>query len=137
MEGGGDDDDDDFEREDEDAETEILKDRFRLSTITIAEAQAKTMSMEVTEPVMACIADLAFQFSEQLAKDLELFAEHAGRKSVNVEDVILAARRNEHLATSLRSFCHELKGKEPQSNRKRKKVSKKEDGAPSNILNIS
>lgn len=28
--------------------------------------------------------------AEQLAKDLELFAQHAGRKSANMEDVILA-----------------------------------------------
>lgn len=27
---------------------------------------------------------------EQLSKDLELFAQHAGRKSVNMEDVILS-----------------------------------------------
>lgn len=28
--------------------------------------------------------------AEQLAKDLELFVQHAGRKSVNTEDVILS-----------------------------------------------
>ncbi len=31
-----------------------------------------------------------FYIAEQLAKDLELFAQHAGRKSVNMEDVILS-----------------------------------------------
>lgn len=31
-----------------------------------------------------------FMKTEQLAKDLELFAQHAGRKSVNMEDVILS-----------------------------------------------
>lgn len=30
--------------------------------------------------------------AEQLAKDLELFAQHAGRKSVNMEDVILSGK---------------------------------------------
>lgn len=28
--------------------------------------------------------------AEQLAKDVEMFAQHAGRKSVNMEDVILS-----------------------------------------------
>ncbi|KAF5185479.1 hypothetical protein FRX31_024934, partial [Thalictrum thalictroides] len=64
MEGG--DDEIDFEREeDEDVseETELLKDRFRLSVITIAESEGKKNNMEISQPVMSCIADLAFQFS--------------------------------------------------------------------------
>ncbi|KAK2974182.1 hypothetical protein RJ640_021473 [Escallonia rubra] len=85
---------------------------------------------------MACISDLAFKYAEQLAKDLELFAQHAGRKSVNMEDVILSAHRNEHLAASLRSFCNDLKAKEPRSERKRKKGSRKEDKAGPSVLQI-
>ncbi|PIA33755.1 hypothetical protein AQUCO_04000072v1, partial [Aquilegia coerulea] len=67
MEGGDDDDVNDFEREEEEEEvseeTELLKDRFRLSAITIAESEAKKNNMEVSQPVIACIADLAFQFT--------------------------------------------------------------------------
>ncbi|KAF3546807.1 hypothetical protein DY000_02001544 [Brassica cretica] len=37
------------------------------------------------------------------------------------------AHRNDNLAASLRSLCNELKAKEPQSERKRKKVSTKKD----------
>ncbi|XP_022137214.1 protein MHF1 homolog [Momordica charantia] len=115
-------------REEDDTATELLSDRFRLSTISIAEAEAKRNGMEISEPVMTCVAELAFKYTtEQLAKDLELFAQHAGRKSVNTEDVILSAHRNEHLAASLTSFCNDLKTKEPQTERKRKKASKKED----------
>lgn len=33
---------------------------------------------------------LLFCKTEQLAKDLELFAQHAGRKTANMEDVILS-----------------------------------------------
>ncbi|KAF6160097.1 hypothetical protein GIB67_018877 [Kingdonia uniflora] len=123
--------------EEDDAEKELLRDRFRLSTISIAEAQAKQNNLEISQPVMECIGDLVFKFTEHLARDLELFARHAGRKIVNIEDVILSAHRNEHLATSLRSFCHELKGKEPQSERKRKKPSKKEDRGSSSVVDIS
>ncbi|XP_062170261.1 protein MHF1 homolog [Alnus glutinosa] len=137
MEGGGGGGGSDLEREEEDdSVSEVLRDRFRLSTISIAEAQAKRNGMEISEPIVACIADLAFRYTEQLAKDLELFAQHAGRKSVNMEDVILSAHRNEHLATSLRSFCDDLKAKEPQSERKRKKTSRKEDKATTNVVHI-
>ncbi|GMN60476.1 hypothetical protein TIFTF001_029581 [Ficus carica] len=116
-----------METEEDQSLADLLRDRFRLSTISIAEDEAKANNMEVSETVVACVADLAFKYAEQLAKDLELFAQHAGRKSANMEDVILAAHRNEHLAVSLRSCSNELKAKEPQSERKRKKASKKED----------
>ncbi|XP_040367828.1 protein MHF1 homolog isoform X2 [Rosa chinensis] len=101
-----------MEREEDDSVSEVLRDRFRLSTISIAEAE------------------------EQLAKDLELFTQHAGRKSANMEDVILCAHRNEHLAALLRSYRDDLKAKEPQSDRKRKKASKKDDRAPEDIVHV-
>ncbi|XP_020106654.1 MHF histone-fold complex subunit 1 isoform X2 [Ananas comosus] len=123
-----------FEKEKEEEEAaaeraELLRDRFRLSVISIANAEAEKVVMGISEPVVACIADLAFKYTEQLAKDVELFAQHAGRKSVNMEDVILSAHRNDHLAGLLRSFSQELKGKEPQTERKRKKSSKSDDKA--------
>ncbi|GMY15221.1 protein MHF1 homolog isoform X1 [Fagus crenata] len=130
----------DLERGEEDSESEslgeVLRDRFRISTISIAEAEAKRNGMEISEPIVACISDLAFKYAEQLAKDLELFAQHASRKSVNMEDVILSAHRNEHLATSLRSFCNDLKAKEPQSERKRKKTPRKENKATTSVVHI-
>ncbi|KAK3006021.1 hypothetical protein RJ639_016103 [Escallonia herrerae] len=126
----------DLEREEDEAATELLRDRFRLCSISIAEAEAKQNGLEISQPIMACISDLAFKYAEQLAKDFELFAQHAGRKSVNMEDVILSAHRNEHLAASLRSFCNDLKAKEPRSERKRKKFSRKEDKAGPSVLQI-
>ncbi|KAM1209407.1 hypothetical protein ACFX2J_014950 [Malus domestica] len=125
-----------MEREEDDSESELLIDRFRLSTIHIAEAEAKRNAMEISGPVMACIGDLAFKYTEQLAKDLELFSPHGGRKTANMEDVILSAHRNEHLAALLRSFCNDLKAKEPQSERKRKKPSKREDQATTSVVHI-
>ncbi|XP_073023477.1 protein MHF1 homolog [Primulina eburnea] len=119
----------DVEREEEEDESvnQRLRDRFRLCTISIAEAEAKKNGMEVSQPIMACISDLAFKYAQQLAKDLELFAQHGPRKSVSTKDVILSAHRNDHLAASLRSFCYDLKQKMPQSEKKRRKISKKED----------
>ncbi|KAJ4838395.1 MHF histone-fold complex component [Turnera subulata] len=127
MEGGGH--GSDADREEDDSVSDHLKDRFRLSVISIAEAEAKKNGMEISEPIVTCISDLALHYTEQLAKEFELFAQHAGRKTVYTDDVILSAHRNEHLSTLLRSFCNDLKAKEPQSERKRKKVSKKEDKA--------
>ncbi|KAH1131426.1 hypothetical protein J1N35_002804 [Gossypium stocksii] len=129
----------DFEKEEEeedDSVSDLLRDRFRLSAISIAESEAKRSGMEISPPIVACIADLAFKYIGQLAKDLELFAHHAGRKSVTMTDVIVSAHRNEHLAASLRAYSDELKAKEPQSERKRKKVPRKEDKGIDGMVNI-
>ncbi|KAF7009004.1 hypothetical protein CFC21_023638 [Triticum aestivum] len=115
-----------FEAEAE-AEAELLRDRFRLAVINIATSEGKKAGMEVAGPVVACIADLAFKSAEQLAKDVELFAQHASRKSIRMDDVILTAHRNEHLMGKLRTFSQNLKGKEPCTGKKRKKTSKKDD----------
>lgn len=130
----------DTERRDEEEDesvNELLRDRFRLCTISIAEAEAKQNGMEVSQPIISCVSDMAFKYAQQLAIDLELFAQHAGRKSVNMEDVILCAHRNGHLSDSLRSFRDELKAKEPQSEKKRKKILKKDEKvAPSDVVHI-
>ncbi|XP_075662514.1 protein MHF1 homolog isoform X4 [Castanea sativa] len=85
REGGGEE-----EEEETESVSDVLRDRFRLSTISIAEAEAKRNGMEISEPIVACISDLAFKYAEQLAKDLELFAQHASRKIVKMEDVVLS-----------------------------------------------
>ncbi|XP_020571243.1 MHF histone-fold complex subunit 1 isoform X2 [Phalaenopsis equestris] len=99
----------------------LLRDRFRLSVIAISEAEAKKQGLEIAESVVACISDLAFKFTEVLANDVGLFAQHAGRKSINMEDVILSAHRNEHLLGLLRSFSNDLKGKEQKIGKTRKR----------------
>ncbi|OWM76410.1 hypothetical protein CDL15_Pgr023953 [Punica granatum] len=99
KEGGG---------EEEESVREVLRDRLRLSSISIAQSQALRDGMEVSEPVLACIADLSFKYAEQLAINVEQFARHAGRKYVNMEDVILSGDsyfiRLLSLATSLCIF---------------------------------
>ncbi|KAI3975958.1 hypothetical protein MKX01_016641 [Papaver californicum] len=61
------------------------------------ESTSNKNNMEISEQVMGCISDLAFKY---------------------------LAHRNEHLASSMRFFSSELKGKEPQSEKKRKKTSR-------------
>ena len=60
-------------------------------------------------------------------------------KSIS-EDIYLklfvSAHRNKHLADSLRLFSYDLKAKEPQSEKKRKKNSNKEDRAPPSVVHI-
>ncbi|KAL2347103.1 hypothetical protein Fmac_001103 [Flemingia macrophylla] len=117
-----------------DAEMKLLRDRFRLSAISITESQAKQSGMEVSKVVVTCLADLTFKYIERVARDLHLFAQHANRKSVNMEDVILCAHRNGHLSGLLRTFSNDLKAKDPQSERKRKKEAKKNEKTTAILL---
>ncbi|XP_019059444.1 PREDICTED: centromere protein S isoform X2 [Tarenaya hassleriana] len=109
MDGGGAGDKSDLERDREAEETEddamddLLRDRFRLTAIAIAEAESKKNGMDVAGPVAACMADLAFKYAENLAKDLELFAHHAGRKTVNMDDVILSAQAHQNRICNLQT----------------------------------
>ncbi|XP_073224506.1 protein MHF1 homolog isoform X3 [Cicer arietinum] len=83
-----------------DLEMKLLRDRFRLSAISIAESQVSKNGMEVSKVVVACVADLAFKYT---------------------------AHRNEHLSGLLRTFSNDLKVKDRQYERKRKKEVKKND----------
>ncbi|KAL1347175.1 hypothetical protein HN51_020671 [Arachis hypogaea] len=117
------------QQQEHDSEAKLLRDRFRLSAISIAESEASKNGMEISKVLVSCIADLAYKFTEGLAKDLQLFAQHANRKCVNMEDVILSAHRNEHVSSYLRTFSNDLKARDPSSERKRKKEAKKNDKA--------
>ncbi|GAA5916876.1 CENP-S family protein [Sporobolomyces salmoneus] len=54
-----------------------------------------------SEHFVASLSELVFQQALSMGKDLESFAKHAGRTTVNVDDVKLLARRNEPLYDQL------------------------------------
>jgi centromere protein S len=62
--------------------------------------------------------------AENVSHDLESFAEHAGRKTITTDDVMLLTRRNEGLESVMREFLDEQKSPEaeelqPKGNRRR------------------
>eukprot|EP00899_Mesostigma_viride_P017203 jgi/Mesvir1/25484/Mv01744-RA.1 len=72
---------------------ERLRERMQVSVYKIAETEAEKAGVELSKEAANALAGLTFKFTELLARDLEQFAHHAGRKSVSADDVILAARR--------------------------------------------
>jgi len=100
-----------------------LHERLQVATIATAERTAQKYGMEVSSRVMSALKDLTFKSAERLAIDAELFAQHAGRKSVVVDDVLLVARRNEDVLASLRLVAQGFaKSKEKGPEKKRKKA---------------
>ncbi|XP_038209800.1 centromere protein S-like [Zerene cesonia] len=59
------------------------------------------LGMEITKPAMEIIAELVYKKLEVYGTDLEAFAKHAKRATVNSDDVKLLVRRNPSLKTHL------------------------------------
>ncbi|GAA5920766.1 hypothetical protein JCM1841_004176 [Sporobolomyces salmonicolor] len=67
-------------------------------TVTkIAQEEELSLPFAASEHFVASLAEVVFQQALSLGKDLEAYAKHAGRLTINVDDVKLAARRNEPL----------------------------------------
>ncbi|GAA5926414.1 hypothetical protein JCM3775_001009 [Rhodotorula graminis] len=67
-------------------------------TVTkIAQEEELSLPFAASEHFVASLAEVVFQQALTLGKDLERFAKHAGRLTINADDVKLAARRNEPL----------------------------------------
>lgn len=60
--------------------------------------------------VVAILTETAFKQADMLATDLELFAKHAKRSTVSVEDVRLCARRSPSLLQLITTQGEQLRG---------------------------
>ncbi|KAI9043929.1 CENP-S family protein [Aspergillus affinis] len=59
-------------------------------------------------------ADSVLIQPETVSQDLESFAKHAGRSTINVSDVMLLARRNEGLESIMRAFVDQMREEEEE-----------------------
>ncbi|KAJ9661222.1 MHF histone-fold complex component [Coniosporium apollinis] len=60
----------------------------------------------VTPQFIGALTEMVFA---QISKDLETFAAHAGRTTINTSDVLLLARRNDGLESVLKTFVDEYR----------------------------
>ncbi|EHH14312.1 hypothetical protein EGK_00214 [Macaca mulatta] len=63
----------------------------------LCEEVALDKEMQFSKQTIAAISELTFRQCENFAKDLEMFARHAKRTTINTEDVKLLARRSNSL----------------------------------------
>ncbi|KAH7052878.1 kinetochore component CENP-S-domain-containing protein [Linnemannia elongata] len=90
----------------------------------ICNAEKERLNVAITPQLIASLAEIVFAQAETLGKDLEMFAKHAKRSTVNVDDVKLAARRNSSLYELMAAEADILqqRSKGAREARKRKKV---------------
>ncbi|KAB0376385.1 hypothetical protein FD755_010829, partial [Muntiacus reevesi] len=63
----------------------------------LCEEVALDKDMQFSKQTVAAISEVTFRQCENFAKDLEMFARHAKRSTINTEDVKLLARRSHSL----------------------------------------
>ncbi|XP_057552073.1 centromere protein S isoform X5 [Hippopotamus amphibius kiboko] len=63
----------------------------------LCEEVASDKEMQFSKQTIAAISEVTFRQCENFAKDLEMFARHAKRSTINTEDVKLLARRSNSL----------------------------------------
>ncbi|POY71402.1 hypothetical protein BMF94_5714 [Rhodotorula taiwanensis] len=89
------------EEGDEPLSRQSLKAAIWYTVTKIAQEEELSLPFAASEHFVAALAEVVFQQALTLGKDLESFAKHAGRLTINAEDVKLASRRNEPMYESL------------------------------------
>ncbi|KAJ7412385.1 6-phosphogluconate dehydrogenase, decarboxylating [Willisornis vidua] len=79
--------------------------------------------VQFSKQSIAAISEITFRQCEIFAKDLEMFARHAKRSTINTEDVKLLARRSSSLLKYITQKSEELASSNMEQKEKKKKKS--------------
>ncbi|KAI9787085.1 MAG: hypothetical protein M1839_003320 [Geoglossum umbratile] len=91
-------------------ETELqrrLRSALWFSIGKIVDEESLRFDVNATPQFIAALTVLVSTQIENVSRDLESFAKHAGRRTINVDDVMLLTRRNEGLEKLMREFLDE------------------------------
>lgn len=87
-----------------------LKSALWFSIGKIVDEETINLGANASPHFIGSLTELVWAQIESTAQDLQAFANHAGRNTVGVEDVMMLARRSEDLGRVLRSFAEKLEG---------------------------
>lgn len=88
---------------------ERLKSALWFSIGKIVDEECLRRGVNATPQFIGALTEMVWAQIENVSKDLESFARHAGRSTVSTADVLLLARRNDGLEAVLRGFAEERK----------------------------
>ncbi|PGH07584.1 hypothetical protein AJ80_07973 [Polytolypa hystricis UAMH7299] len=97
---------------------ERLKSALWLAIGRIVDEETIKLGVDATPQFIGALTELVWAQIETVGQDLEAFAKHAGRSTINVSDVMLLARRNEGLESILRAFVDQEQAEERDGRRR-------------------
>ncbi|KAM9894199.1 hypothetical protein OXX80_009615 [Metschnikowia pulcherrima] len=86
-----------------------LKSSVYLNVAKMVEEQCSELGVAASPSFVASLVELVYNQLLLLGEDLELFAGHAGRSTVNSSDVYMVTRKNEILTKALHEYEQRLK----------------------------
>ncbi|XP_069466068.1 centromere protein S [Ambystoma mexicanum] len=112
--------------------TQRLKAAVHYTVGSLCHEMAEQKEIQFSKQTIAALAEVAFRQCEVFAKDLELFARHAKRSTINAEDVKLLARRSSAMLAHMTRKGDELASRnQDQKEKKKKKSASTEKGVRS------
>ncbi|XP_044301239.1 centromere protein S-like [Varanus komodoensis] len=109
------------------SDVQRLKAAVHYTVACLCEEVAEDKATQFSKQAIAAISEITFRQCDIFAKDLEMFARHAKRSTINAEDVKLLARRSNALLGYITQKSEELamNNQEQKEKRKKKSASKK------------
>ncbi|XP_006001358.1 centromere protein S [Latimeria chalumnae] len=101
------------------AYTQRLKAAVHYSVGCLCEEVAEDGEVQFNKQTIAAIAETTFRQCENFAKDLQMFARHAKRSTVNTDDVKLLARRSKSLLKYISEKHEELVSNNQEKKKKK------------------
>ncbi|KAH3822248.1 centromere protein S-like [Dreissena polymorpha] len=109
-----------------------LKAAVHHTTLKICKEDCEEKDVKLNRMVVAAISETTWKKCEHFATDLELFAKHAKRSTINADDVKMLVRKSPKLLEYITGIQEEMSASKAETKKKTKKTKGKETASTSN-----
>ncbi|XP_069097299.1 centromere protein S-like isoform X1 [Pleurodeles waltl] len=109
-----------MEGEEQHSYTQRLKAAFHYTVGSLCQEMAEEKQVHFSKQTIAALSEVTFRQCETFARDLEMFARHAKRSTINAEDVKLLARRSTALFVFITQKSEALASRNQEQKEKKK-----------------